>query len=166
MRLDPIIRIQEEIAFWKHSHPKNFVAKACVLPNGDTDLMQWEVGIPGPCDSDWDGGLYRLLVQFPENYPFSPPICRFSPCIFHPNVFPDGKVFHPLLRADLEWNCTVTILLICTAIQDLLVEPLLDVVANAEAFYLLRTHEDDYFEKIFKLTKEYAVESMLERYWS
>ncbi|KHJ42154.1 sodium/hydrogen exchanger 3 [Trichuris suis] len=115
--------------------------------NGAPDLMQWEVGIPGPSDSDWEGGLYRLLVQFPEKYPFSPPKCRFSPPIFHPNVFPNGEVLHPFLQGDVKWNSEMTILFICKAIQDMLEEPLLDYVANPEASYLHQKRENDYIEK-------------------
>ncbi|KFD53763.1 hypothetical protein M514_05269 [Trichuris suis] len=166
MPFNPVDRLKEEIAFWKHSHPPNFVAKAIMSVNGAPDLMQWEVGIPGPSDSDWEGGLYRLLVQFPEKYPFSPPKCRFSPPIFHPNVFPNGEVLHPFLQGDVKWNSEMTILFICKAIQDMLEEPLLDYVANPEASYLHQKRENDYIEKVVNLAKEFSTELMFQRYWS
>ena len=30
------------------------------------DLMLWEVGIPGKVGTDWEGGVYEVLMQFPE----------------------------------------------------------------------------------------------------
>jgi hypothetical protein len=47
---------------------------------------KWEVGIPGKEDTDWAGGVYKLTVQFPEDYPakvsFSCPCFIFIIIIF------------------------------------------------------------------------------------
>ncbi len=55
-------------------------------------MMFWECGIPGKKDTFWEGGMYKLNLQFPEDYPTSPPKCVFSPIIWHPNVYPTGTV--------------------------------------------------------------------------
>lgn len=48
----------------------------------------------------WEGGVYKLKMYFPEEYPSKPPKCaytsltvgKFTPPLFHPNVFPSGTV--------------------------------------------------------------------------
>ena len=40
----------------------------------------------------WEGGTYKLKMFFPEEYPSKPPKCKFTPPLFHPNVFPSGTV--------------------------------------------------------------------------
>ena len=56
-------------------------------------ISQIIVGIPGPGRSDWEGGLYPLLVTFtPEGFERKePPKCDFPETFFHPNVY-EGNV--------------------------------------------------------------------------
>lgn len=56
-------------------------------------ISQIIVGIPGPKKTDWEGGLYPLLVTFtPEGYERKePPKCDFPRDFFHPNVY-EGNV--------------------------------------------------------------------------
>ena len=59
-----------------------------------TDIMKWEAGIPGKEGTDWEGGVYKILIDFPEEYPSNPPVFRFTPPLFHPNIFTSGKECH------------------------------------------------------------------------
>ena len=56
-------------------------------------ISQIIVGIPGPRNTDWQDGLYPLLVTFtPEGYERKePPKCDFPEDFFHPNVY-EGNV--------------------------------------------------------------------------
>jgi hypothetical protein len=56
-------------------------------------ISQIIVGIPGPDGSDWEGGLYPLLITFtPEGFERKePPKCDFPRSFFHPNVY-EGNV--------------------------------------------------------------------------
>ena len=56
-------------------------------------ISQIIVGIPGPSNSDWEGGLYPLLITFiPEGFERKePPKCDFPETFFHPNVY-EGNV--------------------------------------------------------------------------
>jgi ubiquitin-conjugating enzyme E2 I len=31
--------------------------------------MTWETGIPGKAGTDWEGGVYKVLMEFPDEYP-------------------------------------------------------------------------------------------------
>lgn len=39
----------------------------------------------------WEGGQYKLRMIFKDDYPSSPPKCKFEPPLFHPNVYPSGN---------------------------------------------------------------------------
>ena len=54
--------------------------------------MQWRCGIPGKKGTHWEGGVYPLRIVFSSDYPTKPPRVSFAPPLFHPNVYPDGKI--------------------------------------------------------------------------
>ncbi|RWW38477.1 hypothetical protein BHE74_00056283 [Ensete ventricosum] len=45
-----------------------------------------------------DGGYFNALMSFPSNYPNSPPSVRFTSEMWHPNVYPDGRVCISILH--------------------------------------------------------------------
>ena len=65
-------------------------------------ISQIIIGIPGPENSDWEGGLYPLLITFtPEGFERKePPKCDFPTNFFHPNVY-EGNV-HVNMLAEFE----------------------------------------------------------------
>lgn len=49
--------------------------------NGMMDLKKWDCGVPGKEKTLWEGGLFKLEVTFPDEYPTKPPKCTScSPC--------------------------------------------------------------------------------------
>jgi ubiquitin-conjugating enzyme E2 A len=48
--------------------------------------MAWQAVIFGPDDTPWEGGTFKLLLEFTEDYPNKPPVVRFLSKLFHPNV--------------------------------------------------------------------------------
>lgn len=53
-------------------------------PQAD-NIMKWNAIIFGPEDTIWDGGIFRLTMEFTEDYPNKPPIVKFLTNIFHCN---------------------------------------------------------------------------------
>ncbi|AQK80214.1 Ubiquitin-conjugating enzyme E2 2 [Zea mays] len=51
----------------------------------DNNIMLWNAVIFGPDDTPWDGGTFKLTLQFNEEYPNKPPTVRFVSRMFHPN---------------------------------------------------------------------------------
>ena len=40
----------------------------------DNDITKWEAVIFGPDDTEWEGGIFKLKIQFTDKYPYEPPI--------------------------------------------------------------------------------------------
>lgn len=85
---------------------------------------------------------------FNDNYPKSPPNCKFRPAIFHPNVFPSGAVCASFLNDEEDWNPTITIKQVLLEIQNLLDKPNLMAPAHVEPFYMFLNNPEGYKEKI------------------
>jgi ubiquitin-protein ligase len=55
----------------------------------------------------WEGGTFKLKVDFPPDYPFKPPKVQFETKMYHPNIDDSGAICLPMLK---EWSpaCTIT----------------------------------------------------------
>lgn len=49
------------------------------------DLMVWQAVIFGPEDTPWEGGTFKLALEFTEEFPYKAPTVRFTTKMFHPN---------------------------------------------------------------------------------
>lgn len=61
---------------WRKDHPFGFVAKPAKTSQGVLDLKKWECSIPGKEKTIWEGGLFRVELHFPDEYPTKPPKCK------------------------------------------------------------------------------------------
>ncbi|CAB1337886.1 unnamed protein product [Coregonus sp. 'balchen'] len=100
------------------------------------NLMNWECAIPGKKGTPWEGGLFKLRMLFKDDYPSSPPKCKFEPPLFHPNVYPSG-----------------TILL---GIQELLNEPNIQDPAQAEAYTIYCQNRVEYEKRVRAQAKKFS----------
>ncbi|KRY33057.1 SUMO-conjugating enzyme UBC9 [Trichinella spiralis] len=149
-------RLLEERRNWRKNHPPGFIAKPVVASDGTLELRKWECWIPGPQNTPWEGGLYKLFILFGENYPYKPPAkIWFSPPILHPNVFSGGSVCISLLQED-GWRSSMQLKDILVSVQTLLAEPNIRSPANAEAYKLYKDNRAAYDDRIRTLAKIYA----------
>lgn len=53
---------------------------------GDDDSMfSWRLMIIGPSDTPYEGGFFKAKLEFPEDFPNSPPVMTFVSQMWHPN---------------------------------------------------------------------------------
>ena len=91
---------------------------------------------------------------FPEEYPSKPPKCKFTPPLFHPNVYPSGTVCLSILNEDEGWKPAITIKDILLGVQSLLDEPNPESPAQAEAYTLFKKDLEAYKKKIRAVVRE------------
>eukprot|EP00811_Abedinium_folium_P005921 NODE_15449_length_1049_cov_7.947939.p1 GENE.NODE_15449_length_1049_cov_7.947939~~NODE_15449_length_1049_cov_7.947939.p1 ORF type:complete len:172 (-),score=36.47 NODE_15449_length_1049_cov_7.947939:516-1031(-) len=106
----------------------NTLAITAAAPVGD-DLFHWSAVIIGAPDTCWDGGVWRFDLRFPPDYPVSPPTARFVTEIFHPNVYPDGRICLSIFHSS-AWSPQYDVHAILLAVQCLLTAP--DTTPTAE----------------------------------
>uniref|UniRef100_A0A3B3DFW1 Ubiquitin-conjugating enzyme E2G 2 (UBC7 homolog, yeast) n=1 Tax=Oryzias melastigma TaxID=30732 RepID=A0A3B3DFW1_ORYME len=68
-------------------------------PANEENFFEWEALIMGPEDTCFEGGVFPAVLSFPSDYPLSPPKMRFTCDMFHPNIYPDGRVCISILHA-------------------------------------------------------------------
>ena len=148
-------RLAEERKNWRRKHPYAFFARPSKNVDGSTNLFLWKCGIPGKKGTPWEGGLYRLNVEFTENYPNIPPRCHFTPPIFHPNVYKTGTVCLSILKTDKGWHPSITIKQILLHLQILLDEPNLKDAAQQKPYEMLKKTPKKYWKKIKKDSRKH-----------
>ena len=110
--------------------------------------------------------------SYDAEYPTKPPKCRilvqqafalpriltdtgkFTPPLFHPNVYPSGTVCLSILNEEEAWKPAITIKAILLGIQDLLDDPNPESPAQAEAYNLFKKDRAAYEKKVKYIVKE------------
>ena len=49
-------------------------------------------------DSLYSGGYFKATLKFAKHYPYEPPDFRFERPLWHPNVYPDGRLCISILH--------------------------------------------------------------------
>jgi len=64
----------------------------------ENNIMKWNAVIFGPDDTAWEGGTFKLVLVFSEDYPKEAPLVKFVSKLFHPNVYADGGICLDILQ--------------------------------------------------------------------
>jgi ubiquitin-conjugating enzyme E2 I len=73
---------------------------------------------------------------------------KFSPPLFHPNVYPSGTICLSILNEEEGWRPAITVKQILMGIQDLLNEPNPNSPAQSEAFNLYTKNRPEYNRRV------------------
>ena len=129
-------RLQNEKRIWRNTHPPGFFAAPLDTGLGK-DMYNWIAKVPGRPGTLWGDAVYTVYINFPEDYPFSPPKCKFAEPLFHPNVYSSGLICMRILD-ESKWKESTTLADILLEIQELLSNPNLKSPAQLEAFSLFK----------------------------
>lgn len=55
-------------------------------PNTEVGFDILHVKLCGPKSSPYEGGVFELVINVPERYPFEPPVVKFVTPVYHPNI--------------------------------------------------------------------------------
>ncbi|KAJ2610962.1 E2 ubiquitin-protein ligase peroxin 4 [Coemansia sp. RSA 1365] len=106
-------------------------------PVNDEDLLRWHAVLRGPRETPYQGGLFRLRIDVPEEYPIKPPSLVFTTPVCHPNVhFETGEICLDILKS--QWSPAWTLSSTCLAVHVLLANPEPSSPLNCDAANLLR----------------------------
>ncbi|CCK71518.1 SCF E2 ubiquitin-protein ligase catalytic subunit CDC34 KNAG_0H01040 [Huiozyma naganishii CBS 8797] len=139
--------------------PRKCIPSFNIELEDDSNIFVWNVGVMVLNeDSLYHGGYFKAQMRFPEDFPFSPPQFRFTPAIYHPNVYRDGRLCISILHQsgdpmtdepDAEtWSPVQTVESVLISIVSLLEDPNISSPANVDAAVDYRKNPDQYRQRV------------------
>lgn len=105
----------------------------------------------GPDDTEWEGGIFKLILEFSEDYPNKPPKVKFLTKMYHPNIYNDGSICLDILQN--QWSPVYDISSILTSVQSLLCDPNTKSPANNEAAELYSKNPKEYVQRVKEIVE-------------
>jgi ubiquitin-conjugating enzyme E2 D/E len=143
-------RIQKELLDLEKDPPMN-----CSAGPTTDDMFTWEGFIFGPDDSPYAGGVFNLVIQFPKDYPFRPPVVTFQTRIYHPNINSSGGICLDILKN--QWSPALTVSKVLLSITSLLTDANPNDPLVPEIAHVYRTNRAEFDEKARAYTLKYAL---------
>ena len=145
-------RIMKELLTMQKDTPPNISA----APIDENDLYKWQAVIFGPADSVYAGGVFRLSIVFPADYPFKAPRVEFLTKIYHCNIMNKSLCIDILKN---QWSPSLTIDKVLLSIVSLLMDPNPKDPLNREAAEKYVSDKDEYNRIAREWTRKYAMEN-------
>ena len=130
-------RLQRELIEIQKDTPVNCSAGPC-----NNDLLNWEATIIGPTETPYEGGIFKLKILFPADYPFKPPKITFETRIYHPNINGTGGICLDILKD--QWSPALNITKVLLSICSLLDEPNPDDPLMPEIAQLFKSNKAEF----------------------
>lgn len=122
----------------------------------ENNARYFHVIVTGPTDSPFEGGVFKLELFLPEDYPMSAPKVRFITKIYHPNIDRLGRICLDVLKD--KWSPALQIRTILLSIQALLSAPNPDDPLANDVAELWKVNEAEAIKNAREWTQRYAVE--------
>ena len=128
------------------------------------NMFKWNIIIIGPPDTPFEGALINATMEFPNEYPTKAPLFKFTTPMFHPNIYPDGKVCISILHEGVDewgyehiserWNPSQSINSVLMSIISMLSSPNFESPANVDASKMWRENYSEYKKIIYKMVAD------------
>ena len=142
-------RLQKELSEIQKDTPAN-----CSAGPNNNDLFNWEATIIGPTETPYEGGIFKLKILFPADYPFKPPKITFETRIYHPNINANGGICLDILKD--QWSPALNITKVLLSICSLLDEPNPDDPLMPEIAQLFKSNKAEFTRIAREHTVKYA----------
>jgi ubiquitin-conjugating enzyme E2 D/E len=123
-------------------------------PANDGDYKHWTATMTGPEGSPYQGGRFCLNIQFPDDYPFSPPKLTFVTKIYHPNINAKGDICLNILKE--EWSAALTISRVLLALSALMYDANPDDPLVPEIAHVYKNNKASFEATAREWTRRYA----------
>ncbi|KAI2623177.1 ubiquitin-conjugating enzyme/RWD-like protein [Hypoxylon sp. NC1633] len=123
------------------------------------NILRWRLGliVVNP-ESAFNGGYFKAEMTFTEEYPYQPPTFRFLVPIYHPNIYPDGKLCISILhtpgeditsgeQASERWSPLQGVESVLRSVLLLLDDPEINSPANVDASVMYRDDRSAYNQR-------------------
>lgn len=110
------------------------------FPDADGNLFSWTGTIKGVCDTVYQDQVYKVSIQFSQDYPYKAPTVTFVTPIFHPNVDQYGNICLDILKD--KWSAVYNVRTVLISLQSLLSDPNNDSPLNIQAANLWANQEE------------------------
>ncbi|KAI1847228.1 hypothetical protein JX265_013353 [Neoarthrinium moseri] len=120
------------------------------------NIMRWDIGliVVNP-ESAFNGGYLKAEMTFTEEYPYQPPTFKFLIPIYHPNIYPDGRLCISILHtpgedimsgeaASERWSPLQGVESVLRSVLLLLDDPEINSPANVDAGVVYRDNRAEY----------------------
>ncbi|KAF3396221.1 Ubiquitin-conjugating enzyme E2 1 [Penicillium rolfsii] len=119
---------------------------------GQDDVTHLRGTFPGPPDTPYEGGTYKVDIKIPTDYPFRPPLMKFETKVWHPNVSSQtGAICLDTLSS--AWSPVLTIKSALISLQSLLSTPEPKDPQDAEVANMMLQRPDEFK----RVAREWAV---------
>ncbi|KAJ8122761.1 hypothetical protein ONZ43_g1125 [Nemania bipapillata] len=143
----------------------------------NANIFRWRLGliVVNP-DSAFNGGYFKVSkilpssrsfaeMTFTEEYPYQPPTFRFLVPIYHPNIYPDGRLCISILhtpgeditsgeQASERWSPLQGVESVLRSVLLLLDDPEINSPANVDASVMYRDSRDTYNKKAREIVEK------------
>ena len=120
----------------------------------EDNMRYFNVVIVGPSSSPYEGGVFKLELFLPEDYPMAAPKVRFLTRIYHPNVDKLGRICLDILKD--KWSPALQIRTVLLSIQALMSAPNPDDPLDENVAKMWKTDEAMAMETAREWTRMYA----------
>lgn len=125
----------------------------------EQNARYFHVIVTGPADSPFEGGLFKLELFLPEDYPMSAPKVRFITKIYHPNIDRLGRICLDILKD--KWSPALQIRTVLLSIQALLSAPNPDDPLANDVADLWKANEVEAIRNAREWTQRYAMDTTM-----
>jgi len=142
-------RLERELINMISNPPENCSAGKC-----NDDIFNWKATIIGPVKSPYEGGIFKLDIHYPSEYPFKAPKIKFITKIYHPNISASGNICLDILKD--QWSPVLDISKVLLSICSLLDDPNPDDPLVPEIAKIYKTDKEKYISTAKFQTAKYA----------
>jgi len=116
----------------------------------------WTATIRGPEESPYEGGVFKLNLAFPMDYPFEPPKVHFTTAVYHCNVNQLGGVCLDILHE--SWRPELSVRTVLLSLLSLLADCNPDEPLRPEVAALYKQDRPRHDATVQEWVERYAVE--------